>query len=151
MSVPHPTPLKPAPDLASALAALRGAGLRVSAARRLVLEVLYAADGPVTAEQIASGLNGRLPGSDLGSVYRNLDVLEEAGLVAHVHTGHGPGRYAASAAVPRPVACCERCGTSTPLTDDDATRLQRLVAEVCGYRAGFVHFPLFGLCPRCAA
>ena len=50
----------------------------------------------------------------------------------------------------RPVACCERCGTSTPLTDDDATRLQRLVAEVCGYRAGFVHFPLFGLCPRCA-
>ena len=42
----------------------------------------------------AGGLGGRLPASDLGSVYRNLEALERAGLVRHVHAGHGAGRYA---------------------------------------------------------
>jgi Fe2+ or Zn2+ uptake regulation protein len=46
--------------------------MRISAARRLVLEALYAADAPISAEQIADGLSGRLPRSDLASVYRNL-------------------------------------------------------------------------------
>ena len=40
-------------DLDSAVDALRVRGLRVSAARRLVLEALYGAPGPVTADQIA--------------------------------------------------------------------------------------------------
>jgi Fe2+ or Zn2+ uptake regulation protein len=34
----------------SAIAALRAGGLRVSAARRLVLEALFAAEGPATVE-----------------------------------------------------------------------------------------------------
>jgi len=43
---------------------------------------------------VAGGLDGKLPPSDLGSVYRNLDTLEQTGLVQHVHLGHGPGLYA---------------------------------------------------------
>lgn len=150
MSVPRAAPPRDAPDLLTALAVLREEGMRVSAARRLVLEVLYAAEGPVTAEQIASGLRGRLPQSDLGSVYRNLDTLERAGLVCHTHTGHGPGRYSPAGATPRPSACCERCGTSVPLTPAGAEAVRAAVHEACGFEAGFVHFPLFGLCPRCA-
>src|SRR3712207_1173155 len=94
MTVSHAAPPHPASDLDAALRTLRGRRLRFSSARRLVLEALYAAPGPVTAEQIASGLGGRLPSSDLASVYRNLETLEEVGLVRHVHLGHGPGRYA---------------------------------------------------------
>lgn len=150
MSVPRAAPPRDAPDLAAALAVMRAEGMRVSAARRLVLEVLYAADAPVTAEQIASGLGGRLPASDLGSVYRNLDMLERAGLATHAHTGHGPGRYSPVCSPPRPAACCERCGASEPLTPEAAGALRDLVRDVCGFEAGFVHFPLFGLCPRCA-
>ena len=38
------------------------------------------------------------PASDLASVYRNLEHLEELGVVRHVHFGHGPGLYALPAA-----------------------------------------------------
>ena len=100
-----------APDLDSAVDALRARGLRVSAARRLVLEALYAADGPITAEQIADGLAGRLPRSDLASVYRNLETLEEVGLVRHFHLGHGPGLYAPSGAGEREYLVCDSCST----------------------------------------
>src|ERR1035438_9960431 len=46
-------------DLNSAMALMRERGLRVSAARRLVLEALLAADGPMSAEQMADGVGGR--------------------------------------------------------------------------------------------
>ena len=71
--------------------------MRVSAARRLVIEALFTAKEPVSAEQIAAGLGGRLPGSDITSVYRNLETLERVGLIRHFHAGHGPGLYAPSA------------------------------------------------------
>src|SRR4051812_8142895 len=76
-----------------ALARLRACGLRASAARRLVLECLAASDGPVAVAAVASGLDGRLPASDLGSVYRILETFEGMGLVHRVHLGAGPARY----------------------------------------------------------
>src|SRR4051794_24287477 len=51
--------------LDGAIAALRANGLRVSAARRLVLEALFCADGPATVEVLADGVGGRVPRSDV--------------------------------------------------------------------------------------
>ena len=91
MTVPHRTPPLAAQSVETAVDLLRRKGLRVSSARRLVIEALFAADRPLTAEEIAAGLEGWLPSSDLASVYRNLDTLEEIGLVRHFHVGHGAG------------------------------------------------------------
>src|SRR4051794_23420934 len=55
--------------LDGAIAALRAGGLRVSAARRLVLEALFAADGPATVEQLADGVGGRGPRPDVGPTH----------------------------------------------------------------------------------
>lgn len=81
MTVPHTGPPVDAADLDAALAALRQRGTRVSASRRLVLEALFVAGGPVTAESIARGLEGHVTPTDLASVYRNLETLEQVGLV----------------------------------------------------------------------
>src|SRR5215208_6303682 len=151
MSSPHATQPVSAPDVSSALNALRLRGLRVSAARRLVLEALYRADGPVTAEEIAAGLGGRLPGSDLGSVYRNLDTLERAGLIGHAHVGHGPGLYALHSRRPAAVACCERCGERRPIDRSRLAVLREAVREACGFEVAFGHFGVLGLCATCAA
>src|SRR5262245_11428691 len=94
MTMVHHAPPLRAPSLGAALGLLRARGLRVSAARRLVLEALYAAEAPMSAEE----LTARVPGSDLASVYRNLVVLQEVGLVRHVHLGHGPGLYSLTSA-----------------------------------------------------
>ena len=118
-------PIVDAPDLEAALATLRARGMRASAARRLVLEALYHASGPVTAEDIAGGLGGRLPASDPGSVYRNLEVLEAVGLVRHVHIGHAPGRYVRATAGAREYLLCDACGalrSVEPAELDDGPR-----------------------------
>src|SRR5260221_5765205 len=82
-------------DMEGALGILREQRLRVSSARRLVLQSLFAADGPASAEAIASRTGLAL---DLASVYRNLETLERVGIVRHVHLGHGPGLYALAGA-----------------------------------------------------
>jgi len=138
-------------DLSAAIALVRERGLRVSAARRLVLEALLAADGPMSAEQIATGIGGRVPASDIGSVYRNLQAFEDIGVVRHVHLGHGPGLHALAVAGEREYLTCERCADYRAVDPEELDAVRELVERRFGYRASFTHFPIVGLCPSCAA
>ena len=149
MSVPHLIPAVEAPTAAAAARALRGRGLRLSAARRLVLAALFASGRPLSAEEIASGAGGLVPPGDLASVYRNLETLEALGLVRHMHLGHGPGRYAPAARQDELVAC-ERCGACAALPPETAGAVRALVRAAVGFEPRFDHFPLAGLCPGCA-
>ena len=152
MTVIHDAgPPLPAPTLEAAMTAVRARGLRLSAARRLVLEALFAAEGPVTAERLAGGLDGRVPPSDLASLYRNLETLQALGLVRHVHMGHGPGRYALTGAHAPEYVSCERCGVYATVPPDALDGARIAVREACGYSARFTHFPIVGLCPACAS
>ena len=136
-------------DLGSAMTLMRERGLRVSAARRLVLEALLAADGPMSAEQIAEGVGGRVPASDIGSVYRNLQVLEDIKLVRHVHLGHGPGLHALAVAGEREYLTCERCAEYLAMAPRELDAVRELIEREFGYRASFTHFPIVGLCRSC--
>ncbi len=132
-------------DLDQAVDALRERGLRLTTPRRLVLEALFAADGPVSAERIAIAL--RL---DLTSVYRNLEALEQHGLARHVHLGHGPGLYALVGRGEREFLSCERCGAVLTLTPDQLDPIRAQIKERFGYQARFTHFAIVGVCPACA-
>jgi Fe2+ or Zn2+ uptake regulation protein len=149
MTVPHDTRALAPASVPAAITTLRVRGLRVSAARRLVLEALFAAEGPVTADAIAAGLGGRLPGSDLASVYRNLDTLEQIGLVRHFHVAHGAGRYALAGTHQAGYVACEKCGAHRSLDHATVAKVAAVLHEACGYEPQLVHFPIVGRCPEC--
>ncbi len=151
MTVAHPTPPLAAGDVEEAVAVLRDRGLRASAARRVVLEVLFHAARPLTAEQIAEGVPDRVPRSDLTSVYRNLETLEEVGLIRHLHVGHGAGLYALAATEEREYLACEVCGSVQQLDVGELEDVRRAIQERHGFVASFRHFPIAGLCSTCAA
>jgi Fur family ferric uptake transcriptional regulator len=150
MTASHTGPAHEVDGVDAAVAVMRDEGLRATAARRLVLEMLFAADAPISAERIAAGVSGRIPRSDLASVYRNLETLEEIGLVRHVHLGHGPGLYAVAQAGAREYVVCESCDAVLAVEPAKLDAARAAVEAVCGYRARFSHFPIVGLCPRCA-
>jgi Fe2+ or Zn2+ uptake regulation protein len=132
------------------LNALRGAGLRVSTARRVVVQTLFAAGRPLSAEEIAGGIDGRWPPVDLASVYRNLETLEELGVVRHFHAGHGPGRYLLTGGGEHEFLACERCGALAEVDPGELAGVRAEVRERVGYEVRFTHFPMIGLCPECA-
>jgi Fur family ferric uptake transcriptional regulator len=149
LTVSDPTQeIATAPDARTALNELRRGGHRVSASRRQVVEALYAAPGPVSADEIAGGLGGRLPTCDSASVYRTLELLERVGLARHVHLGHGPGRYAPAAGA-RDYFVCERCEAVRAADPSALEPVREAIARAYGWRVRFSHFPIAGLCPRC--
>jgi Fur family transcriptional regulator, ferric uptake regulator len=129
-----------------AIDALRTSGLRLSTARRLLIEALFAADGPVSAPALARTL-----ALDESSVYRNLEVLERHGLIRHVHLGHGPGLYALVGRDDGEYLYCERCGRVTVLDPDQLAPVREHIKDNFGHTARFTHFAIVGLCaPRAA-
>lgn len=146
MTLSPDTPRLVFDDIAAAVRALRGRGLRLTTPRRLVLEALFATEGPVSAEHLAQTLN-----LDITSVYRNLETLEHHGLAQHVHLGHGPGLYVLVGQGEHAFLSCERCGAVLTLTTDQLDPVRDRVEELFGYQAQFTHFPIVGLCPACAA
>jgi Fur family ferric uptake transcriptional regulator len=140
---PHSPPLE-FETLDDVVEAVRREGGRLSIPRRLVLEALFGADAPVSAESIAGQL-----GLELTSVYRNLEHLEALGVVRHVHLGHGPGLYALRGRGAREYLVCELCDGVTSLEPTHLDDVRSLIRETFDFEAGFGHFPILGLCADC--
>lgn len=150
MSRPASAATQPVTTLEEAFDGVRRSGLRLSAARRVLLEVLCAAERPLSAEIIASGVRGRHPSSDLASTYRNLETLEGVGLVCHVHAGHGPGLYALAGHDRWEYLVCERCDATRIVHREMLDDVRAIIRSRFGHEARFGHFPLGGLCAACA-
>ena len=142
---PHAPPLA-CSGLDEAIAVLRERGLRLTASRRLVLEALFSEDDPLSAERLAGSLN-----LDLASVYRNLEALEQQGLIRHVHLGHGPGLYARVVEGEREYLYCVHCHAVRAVTPEQLDGVRDAIRERFGYEARFSHFPVTGACPDCAS
>jgi Fe2+ or Zn2+ uptake regulation protein len=126
---------------------VRAAGLRMGAARRQVIGVLDGVEGPITAEEVAS----RLPDVHVSSVYRSLNVLEELGVVRHVHLAHGPARYELTdvADQVRHLAC-ERCGRDVVVPAAVFDDLRATIEREYGFVMDSGHFAIPGRCRDCA-
>jgi Fur family transcriptional regulator, ferric uptake regulator len=131
--------------LEEAIAVVRASGLRLSTARRLLLEALFDADGPVAAAHLVDALS-----IEESSVYRNLETLERLGLVRHVHLGHGPGLYALVGGEAVEYLHCERCAKVTSVSPQRLEPVRDTIRREFGYEAGFTHFAIVGICPDCA-
>ena len=130
------------------LADLRQRGGRLTRARQALVDALLEAETHVTAEDLAESVQARHPEVHRSTIYRTLDALERAGVVDHVHLGHGRAVYHLSDD-PHQHLVCEKCGSVVEvpdrLFDDLATTLRR--------RYGFTirpnHFAVLGRCRAC--
>ena len=147
MTATHSAPPVEALDLDAATEALRAAGLRVSMARRLLLEALWEADEPLSAERLAELIGD---GADVASVYRNLEALERIGLIRHFHLGHGPGLYARTSLAAREYLVCDVCGSHRAVDPSQLDAVRELIRRELGHDARFTHFPIGGRCRDCA-
>jgi Fur family ferric uptake transcriptional regulator len=132
------------------VAALRAAGHRVSAPMKIVLEVLFAAEAPLSATDIAGGIGGRTPALDVSSVYRNLERLQDLGVVTHTHVAHGAGVYALARGPDREYLVCERCGRVTALEPGALEDVRERVRELTGFHRALRPLPIHGVCRDCA-
>lgn len=147
----HP-PHVPDRDLEEVVAErLVGAGQRLTAKRRALLASLAGAGRPVTTVEIVA--LARLP---LSSVYRNLVVLERAGVVRRLTAAGGVARYelAEGLTAHHHHLVCASCGRVQDFSAPKGLeqQVERALADAAS-RAGFApeshRIDLIGLCSRC--
>ncbi|MGH2877336.1 MAG: Fur family transcriptional regulator, partial [Solirubrobacteraceae bacterium] len=125
---------------------LRASGLRMSTPRRLILGALFTATEPMSAAQLAQALS-----LDESSLYRNLELLEQRGVVRHLHLGHSAGLYVLVSDHAREYLYCERCARVTAVEPEQLDGVRTQIERELGYRARFTHFAIVGTCRECAA
>lgn len=130
------------------LALVRQQGGRVTSARRLLLQAVFAADGHQTAEELAATVQAHAPDVNMSTIYRNLDDLVRLGVVTHAHLGHGPAMYHLAATAHGHLVCQE-CGTVIEVPDELFGTLARTARSRFGFDINPHHFAVLGRCQRC--
>lgn len=131
---------------------LRAAGLRVTAPRLAVLEVLDRRDGHSTAEQVRQDVLGRLGTVSVQAVYDVLGALTTVGLVRCIETPGHPARYENRAGDNHHHFVCRRCGSTVDI--DCATGEAPCLAPQAlpsGFAVDEAEVTYWGTCDRCSA
>ncbi len=134
----------------SLLGSLRAAGHRITAGRRAIVETIVAAPSHVTAEDIVTAVQARHPELHASTVYRTLESLEEAGLVEHVHLGHGPARWQLANSRDHHLVC-EACGSVVLVPRSVFDDVRGKVRAEFGFEIALQHFATVGRCVHCTA
>ena len=118
---------------------------RYSRQRELIYRTLLASKAHPTADMVYQMLKPENPNLSLGTVYRNLNLLAEEGIV--VRMPFPVERYDADT-TPHPHFQCQCCGQVSDLNLPYDRRLDEQVAELGHEVAG--HSVLFtGICANC--
>lgn len=147
-------------DIAAQLARIEQAcarrGLRLTALRRRVMELIVAEAKPVKAYDLLDLIRQERGGAAPPTVYRALDFLLEHGFIHklesinafigcdHLHADDAPGHQP-------PFLICDRCAVTVELDDTRAADVLAKEARRLGFTPQAQTLEIHGLCARCSA
>lgn len=117
--------------------------------RRVILEELGKVTSHPTASELYEMVRKRLPRISLGTVYRNLEILSERGVIQKLHFGGGTQRRFDGNARNHYHIRCTGCGRVDDVPIEAMAGLEKAARgaseyEITGHRLEFL-----GLCPHC--
>jgi Fur family ferric uptake transcriptional regulator len=117
--------------------------------RRLLLNVMQEAGGHLDAKELYRRASERDPNISLATVYRNLRVFEEQGLIDERHLGQARCYYEMKHLGEHQHLVCEACGQ---VIEFESSLIRKLVAEVQrknNFSVTKVELCLEGHCHKC--
>ena len=122
---------------------------RYSKKREAILMALRSTVDHPTAEWLYQALKPEHPDLSLGTVYRNLTLFREQGLVRGVGVVDGHERFDATTA-DHPHFVCKRCRAVIDIPAiEDGTQVERAVSKAYGFEAEHHDLTVYGLCCIC--
>ena len=128
---------------------LRGAGLRVTAARVALLETVRQGDH-LGVEAIASGVRDRVGHISLQAVYEALHALTTAGLVRRLEPPGSPVRFEGRVGDNHHHLVCRSCGTVVDVDCAVGHAPCLTASDDRGFAVDEAEVIYWGLCPDCS-
>ena len=128
---------------------LRGAGLRVTAARVALLETVREGDH-LGVEAIASGVRDRVGHVSLQAVYEALHALTATGLVRRIEPPGSPARFEGRVRDNHHHIVCRSCGTVADVDCAVGEAPCLTPSDDHGFAVDEAEVIYWGLCPSCS-
>jgi len=125
-----------------------GRKLRMTNQRRVILEELKKVTSHPTADEVYQMVRQRLPHISLGTVYRNLEVLSQCGMIQRLALGINQRHFDANIENHYHIRCIN-CGRLEDVPIEPVAAFDNVLRgmsdyEIIGHRLEFI-----GLCPQC--
>jgi len=133
------------------VASLDRAGLRLTAPRRTVAQLVAARDGHFTAADLVADARRQHVAIGRATVFRGLELFTELGLVERVDLPSGDHAYVACDPVHHHHAICTSCGRSLDVDDVGLARVLENVGRRLDFRVTSHRLEMFGVCASCRA
>jgi Fe2+ or Zn2+ uptake regulation protein len=122
--------------------------IRMTRQRKAILKVLKETDSHPTADQVYMMVRNQIPNVSLGTVYRNLEILCEEGVIQKLEMGRSQMRFDGRMDSHHHIRCV-KCGCIgdiiiEPINLNDTMLASRTNFEITGYQLDFS-----GICPEC--
>lgn len=131
---------------------LRARGLRVTAERRALLASIFAQRRHIDAEEVLRAAHVAGHKISRATVYRNLDLLVECGLVREVRRADERRVFEhISPGQDHDHLVCRQCGRIAEFASQELTALLGCICRTKGFEPQRNQLHVVGLCAECAA
>lgn len=131
-----------------ALDQLKSNGVRITPQRHAILAYLMESMSHPTADEIYRSLEPRFPNMSVATVYNNLKMLIEAGMVQELSYGDNSSRFDADVSNHYHIVC-EKCGKIEDFMYPSLEDVERTAEEVTGFEIHGHRLELHGICRHC--
>lgn len=123
---------------------------RITKQRQIILDTLCSVTSHPTADDLYYMVRKRLPKISLGTVYRNLELMSEYGLIQKMEVGGSKKRFDGNAETHYHVrcACCDRVDDLDIPPDD---RVDKEASKRTGFTILRHRLEFTGICPDCSS
>ncbi|MFH1690226.1 MAG: transcriptional repressor [Candidatus Eisenbacteria bacterium] len=123
--------------------------VRMTESRKAILSALCTAGVHPTADEVYLTVREELPKVSLGTVYRNLDLLTNQGLIRTLTAAGEPRRYDGTLDEHHHITC-EVCGRVDDVELSCSEPLEELLVDRGGYEVRGYTLRFMGVCGECA-
>jgi Fur family peroxide stress response transcriptional regulator len=116
--------------------------------REAILRTIRSTDSHPSADWVYSQLRTEIPNLSLGTVYRNIALFKDEGLIMTVGVVDGQERYDGDIH-PHPHFICERCGRIIDVVYDLDSDACRILGEKYGFDVTRQNHSFYGYCDVC--
>jgi len=123
--------------------------MRLTTQRQIILEELGKVTSHPTANEVYDMVRKRLPRIGLGTVYRNLELMADSGIILKLEVGGTQKRFDATVA-PHYHVRCTSCGRVDDIDIEVQNKINQIAENASDYMILGHHIEFSGMCPRCS-
>ena len=123
--------------------------MRLTTQRQIILEELGKVTSHPTANEVYDMVRKRLPRIGLGTVYRNLELMAESGIILKLEVGGTQKRFDATVESHYHIRCSS-CGKVDDIEIPVQDQINAMAAEATDYEILGHHIEFSGVCKDCS-